>query len=80
MTDINTITKDINSKVHEQRTDLVEIDHNAGEALTNAKEAEENIEEAQEHQKSGGKCMYWTVGVAGVGAIVVILIVILSLT
>ena len=46
MTDINTITKDINSKIHEQRTDLVEIDHNAGTALENAEEAEKNIEEA----------------------------------
>jgi hypothetical protein len=49
MTDINHIAKDINAKVHDQRSDLIEIDHNAGEALDNAKEAEKNIEEAQEH-------------------------------
>ena len=49
MTDINSITKDINAKVHDQRTDLVEIDHNAGTALENAVEAETNIEEAQDH-------------------------------
>jgi len=46
MTDINDIAKEINTKVHEQRTDLVEIDANAGEALDNAKDAETNIEEA----------------------------------
>jgi len=33
MTDINDIAKEINTKVHEQRTDLVEIDTNTGEAL-----------------------------------------------
>ena len=36
MGDINSIAKDINKKVHEQRNDLVEIDHNAGIALENA--------------------------------------------
>ena len=46
MMEINTITKDINKKVHDQRSDLVEIDHNAGTALENAEEAEKNIEEA----------------------------------
>lgn len=79
MTDINSITKDINAKVHEQRKDLVEIDHNAGVALDNAEAAEQNIEEAQEHQKSGGRCMYWTVAVAAIVALVIILIVVLSL-
>ena len=46
MTDINDIAKEINTKVHEQRADLVEIDANAGTALENAKDAETNIEEA----------------------------------
>ena len=46
MTDINDIAKEINTKVHEQRADLVEIDNNTGEALENAKDAETNIEEA----------------------------------
>ena len=80
MTDINSITKDINAKVHDQRKDLVEIDHNAGTALENAQEAETNIEEAQQHQKSGGRCMYWTVGIAGTAAIIIIIIVVVSLT
>ncbi len=79
MHDINHIAKDINNKVHEQRSDLVEIDHNAGEALENAKEAEKNIEEAQDHQKSGGKCMYYAVGIVSVVALVIILIVVLKL-
>lgn len=48
MTDINDIAKEINTKVHEQRADLIEIDTNAGTALDNAKDAEKNIEEAQE--------------------------------
>ena len=80
MTDINDIAKEINTKVHEQRADLVEIDANAGTALDNAKDAEENIEQAQEHQKSAGKCMYWVVGVISIAVIIIILIVILSLT
>ena len=46
MTDINSIAKEINTKVHDQRGDLVEIVSNTGEALTNAEEAEKNIEEA----------------------------------
>ena len=79
MTDINDIAKEINTKVHDQRGDLVEIDANAGTALENAKDAEKNIEEAQEHQKSGGRCMYWVVGVAGTAAIAIIVIVVLSL-
>ncbi len=79
MTDINHIAKDINNKVHDQRKDLVEIDHNAGEALLNAEEAEKNIEEAQEHQKSGGKCMYYAVGIVSIVALVIILIVVLKL-
>lgn len=78
MTDINHIAKDINTKVHDQRSDLVEIDHNAGTALENAEEAEKNIEEAQDHQKSGGKCMYWTVGLVSIAALVIILIVVLK--
>ena len=41
------IAKQINSKVHEQREDLVEINDNATKANENAKEAEENIIEAQ---------------------------------
>ena len=48
-TDINHIAKDINTKIHDQRGDLVEIEANTGTALDNAKEAEKNIEEAQEH-------------------------------
>ena len=79
MTDINDIAKEINTKVHDQRADLVEIDGNAGEALDNAKDAEQNIEEAQEHQKKGGRCMYWVVGALGAGALVIILIVVLTL-
>ena len=39
------ITKTIKSNIKEQRTDLVAIDNNAGEALGNALEAEKNIEE-----------------------------------
>ena len=50
------ITKKINSNIKEQRTDLVAIDNNAGEALDNALEAEKNIEEAQEHQKATPCC------------------------
>ena len=46
MTDINDIAKEINTKVHEQRNDLIEINANADTALTNAEEAEKNIEEA----------------------------------
>ena len=80
MTDINDIAKEINTKVHEQRADLVEIDANAGTALDNAKDAEQNIEEAQEHQKSGGKCMYWVVGVLSIAVLIIILIVVLKLT
>ena len=40
------IAKQINTKVHEQRQDLVEINDNVEEALKNAEEAEENIEVA----------------------------------
>ena len=80
MTDINDIAKEINTKVHEQRADLVEIDQNAGTALDNAKDAETNIEEAQKDQKSAGKCLYWVVGVLSVAVIIIILIVVLSLT
>ena len=79
MTDINSIAKEINTKVHDQRSDLIEIDTNAGSALENAKEAEKNIEEAQDHQKSGGKCMYWTVGIIGTAALIIILIVVLKI-
>lgn len=46
MTDINDIAKEINTKVHDQRNDLIEINNNADTALTNAEEAEKNIEEA----------------------------------
>ena len=46
MSEINGIVKDINTKVHDQRSDVIEIDTNAGTALENAKEAEKNIEEA----------------------------------
>ena len=80
MTDINDIAKEINTKVHEQRTDLIEIDTNAGTALDNAKDAEKNIEEAQEDQKSGGKCMYWIVGILTIVVLVIILIVVLQFT
>lgn len=79
MTDINSIAKEINTKVHDQRPDLIEIVANTGEALENAKEAEKNIEDAQDHQKSGGKCMYWTVGILAIAAIIIILIVVLKL-
>ena len=80
MTDINDIAKEINTKVHDQRTDLIEIDANAGTALDNAKEAETNIEEAQEHQKSGGKCMYWTIGIILIFLIVITVIIVVALT
>ena len=40
------IAKQINTKVHEQRQDLVEINDNVEVALKNAEEAEENIEVA----------------------------------
>ena len=80
MTDINDIAKEINTKVHDQRTDLIEIDANAGTALDNAKEAEQNIEEAQEHQKSGGRCMYWTIGIILLALAIIIFIIVLSLT
>ena len=80
MTDINDIAKEINTKVHDQRSDLIEIDANAGTALENAKEAETNIEEAQEHQKSGGRCMYWTIGIIVTALIIIIMIIVLSLT
>ena len=46
MADINSITKEINSKVHEQRHDLVAVVDNTTTALTNAMEAERNITEA----------------------------------
>ncbi len=79
MTDINDIAKEINTKVHDQRKDLIEINANADTALTNAEEAEKNIEEAQEHQKTGGKCMYWTIGVVSIFVLIIILIVVLKL-
>ena len=40
------LVQQINNKVHEQREDLVEIDHNVEEAKENAEEAEENIVKA----------------------------------
>ena len=80
MTDINDIAKEINTKVHDQRTDLIEIDANAGTALDNAKEAETNIEEAQDHQKSAGKCMYWTIGIILIFLIVITVIIVVALT
>ena len=46
MNDVNTIAKQINVNVHKQRTDLEQIDKNAGEALDNAVAAHENVEEA----------------------------------
>ena len=79
MGDINEIAKDINTKVHEQRTDLIEINTNVGEALDNAKEAEKNIEEAQEHQKKGGRCMYWIVTVVAVFVIALLVIMLIAL-
>ena len=39
MSDINSIAKQINVNVHDQRQDLVQIDQNAQAALHNAKEA-----------------------------------------
>ena len=79
MTDINDIAKEINTKVHEQRSDLIEIDTNAGTALENAKEAEKNIEEAQEHQKSGGRCMYWIIAAVSIFVIILIIIIVVAL-
>ena len=79
MTDINDIAKEINTKVHEQRSDLIEIDTNAGTALENAKEAEKNIEEAQEHQKSGGRCMYWIIAADSIFVIILIIIIVVAL-
>ena len=78
--DINKIAKTINTQVHEQRTDLVEIDQNAQEALTNAEAAEENIVDAKGHQKAGGKCLYWVLLVVGGVALAVIIILILHFT
>ena len=49
MENINQIAKQINVKVHEQRSDLEIVDQNTTAALANAKEGEKNIEEAQEH-------------------------------
>lgn len=78
--DINKIAKTINTQVHEQRSDLVEIDQNAQEALTNAEAAEENIVDAKGHQKSGGKCLYWVLACVAAFAIVIILIIVLKVT
>ena len=46
MNEVADITKTVNKKVKEQRTDLVEITDNTQQALENAEEAEENIEKA----------------------------------
>ena len=43
MNDVNSIAKQINVKIHEQRDDLEQIDVNAGNALNNAEKAHENI-------------------------------------
>ena len=40
----------INTKVHEQRADLVEINDNVEVAKDNAEDAEKNIEKAQKDQ------------------------------
>ena len=73
------LAKQINSKVHEQREDILAIEQNADEALHNAEEAEENIEKAEEHQEEGAKCMYWIVAVIGIIVIVIVVIVLLSI-
>ena len=80
MLETHAMTKQINQKVHEQRPDLVEINHNVDTALTNAEEAEQNIEEAEGHQKSGGKCMCYAVAVVAGIAVVVTIIIVISLT
>ncbi len=49
MEETRDLAKQVNQKVHEQRQDLVDIDHNAGEAKQNAEEAEQNIEDAVVH-------------------------------
>ena len=46
MNDVNSIAKQINVKIHEQRDDLEQIDVNAGNALKNVEKAHENIVEA----------------------------------
>ena len=78
MNDVNAIAKQINVNVHKQRTDLEQIDKNAGEALDNAVAAHENVEEAQKHQKKGGKIMCYIV--SGILIFVAIILLILFLT
>lgn len=78
MGEINLVAKQINTKVHDQRTDLVEVVENTHIALENAEEAEENIVAAEEDQKSTGKCMTWIWLVLAAIAIIVIIIVVLQ--
>ena len=79
MSDINSIAKQINTNVHDQRHDLVQIDQNTTSALHNAKGAQEQITQAQEHQKKSGKCMYWILGLIAAFVFVVIIIFIITL-
>ena len=72
------IAKQINTKVHEQRQDLVEINDNVEEALKNAEEAEENIEGAQGDQKSTGKCLYYVFGAIAAVVIISLIIVLIA--
>ena len=77
MNDVNSIAKQINVKVHEQREDLEAINANADTALDNAEKAHENIESAQKHQKKGGKVMYFILG--GISILVLIILIVLGL-
>ena len=77
MNDVNSIAKQINVKVHEQREDLEAINANADTALDNAEKAHENIESAQKHQKKGGKVMYFILG--GIAILVLIILIVLGL-
>lgn len=47
ITETRDLAKQINSKVHEQRADLIEINEHVEEAKDNAEAAEENIISAQ---------------------------------
>ena len=75
----NKVAKQFRVKVHQQRADLVEINHNVEEAKENAEVAEENIKEAEQHQKATAKCIYWICGIVAILAIVIIAIIVVAL-
>ena len=58
MTEINGISKRINTQVHEQRTDLVAIDQNVGTAKKNVIIAETNINDANQNQERSYNMIY----------------------